>query len=151
MKDEKLPVMKSAASDCDAQKRCVDIEPGETHLMSSSIETARPRGLDTDGSSDTIGEKRLLRRIDFTIIPWLAILLMLCFLDRSNMGNARLYNLEADLHLSDVQYLICLSLFYIPYVLCTRKYVSKACETFDLATGNNASMGHYHDSAGTGP
>ena len=29
----------------------------------------------------------------------------------------QLYNLEGDLHISDTQYLICLSIFFIPYAL----------------------------------
>ncbi|EJD02868.1 MFS general substrate transporter [Fomitiporia mediterranea MF3/22] len=94
------------------------MESGKSQPLSDTVEKASLEGLGTEESNNTINEKRVLRRIDLTIIPWLAFLYMLCFLDRSNIGNARLYNLEADLHLSDAQYLICLSLFYVPYVLC---------------------------------
>ncbi|EJC99323.1 MFS general substrate transporter [Fomitiporia mediterranea MF3/22] len=118
MHDEEQSVEKPAALDCDAEKARVDVQSIHPHLVSDGIENTSRPGSDTDGSSNTINEKQLLRRIDFTLIPWLVILYMLCFLDRSNIGNARLYNLEADLHLSDAEYLMSLTLFYIPYVLC---------------------------------
>lgn len=38
---------------------------------------------------NNIDEKRLLRKIDFTLIPWLSLLYLLCFLDRVGIGNAR--------------------------------------------------------------
>ncbi|PAV19725.1 MFS general substrate transporter [Pyrrhoderma noxium] len=65
----------------------------------------------------TIDEKKLLRKIDWVLIPWLSFLYLVAFLDRSSIGNAKLYNMEADLHITDTQYLICLSIFFIPYAL----------------------------------
>ncbi|EJC99322.1 MFS general substrate transporter [Fomitiporia mediterranea MF3/22] len=118
MTDDKLPIKKSGALNCDAGKARFDIGFGKLQPLSGCVEKASSEAPDTEEPSNTINEKRLLRRIDLTIIPWLAILYMLCFLDRSNIGNARLYSLEADLRISDAQYLICLSLFYVPYVLC---------------------------------
>lgn len=41
--------------------------------------------VDTEG----IDEKKLMRRIDFHIIPWLALLYFLNFMDRGNIGNAK--------------------------------------------------------------
>lgn len=64
-----------------------------------------------------IDEKKLLRKIDWVLIPWLSFLYLVAFLDRSSIGNAKLYNMEADLHITDTQYLICLSIFFIPYAL----------------------------------
>lgn len=52
-------------------------------------------------------EKRvasLLRRVDMRLLPPLAILYLVSFIDRSNIGNARLQNLEADLNLSPQQF-----------------------------------------------
>ncbi|KAL4062588.1 MFS general substrate transporter [Scleroderma citrinum] len=50
-------------------------------------------------------------------IPWLSFLYLLCFLDRTSIGNAKLYNMEADLGLTDTQYLLCLTIFFISYSL----------------------------------
>lgn len=47
----------------------------------------------------------------------LAILFLCSFLDRTNVGNARLYNLEADLGMSDHQYDIGLAVFYATYII----------------------------------
>ena len=42
-------------------------------------------------SEDTsnINEKRLLRKIDCIILPWLVFLYILSFLDRASIGNAK--------------------------------------------------------------
>ncbi|KAL5531265.1 hypothetical protein ACEPAG_4142 [Sanghuangporus baumii] len=68
-------------------------------------------------NTDAIDDKKLVRKIDLVLIPWLSLLYLVAFLDRSSIGNAKLYNLEADLHITDTQYLICLSIFFIPYAL----------------------------------
>ena len=63
-------------------------------------------------------ERKLKRKLDAVIIP-LTILLYLCaYLDRSNMGNARLHGVESDLMGgSDTKYSIALASFYIAYIL----------------------------------
>jgi len=69
--------------------------------------------VDTSG----IDERKLLRRIDWHVVPWLAVLYLLNFLDRGNIGNAKLYNMTTDLHITDNQYLIALTVFFLPYAL----------------------------------
>lgn len=44
--------------------------------------------------------KKLLRKIDKTLVPFLALLYLLSFLDRTNIGNARLAGLEEDLNMT---------------------------------------------------
>jgi hypothetical protein len=53
---------------------------------------------------DPKSTKRLLRKIDMRLIPFLALLYLLSFLDRTNIGNARLAGLEADLGMKGLQY-----------------------------------------------
>lgn len=67
---------------------------------------------------DAVSTKKLLRKIDLTLIPFLALLYLLSFLDRTNIGNARLDTLEKDLHLSKerLQYNDALSVFFPFYV-----------------------------------
>lgn len=51
------------------------------------------------------------------ILP-LFILLVLCsFLDRTNVGNAKLFHLEADLHMTNAQYNKGLTAFYPLYIV----------------------------------
>ncbi|TRM66434.1 major facilitator superfamily domain-containing protein [Schizophyllum amplum] len=56
-------------------------------------------------------------KVDWHVIPWLALLYLLNFLDRGNVGNAKLYGLEADLGITDTQYLVALTVFFFPYAL----------------------------------
>jgi len=37
----------------------------------------------------SVNEKHLLRKIDLRVIPWLAFLYLLSFLDRGSIGNAK--------------------------------------------------------------
>ena len=48
--------------------------------------------------------RRLVRKIDWHIMPVLVILYLLSFLDRTNIGNARLANLEVDLGMTGLNY-----------------------------------------------
>lgn len=48
---------------------------------------------------DRAAEKRLLRKCDLHVIPVVTLLYSLAFLDRINIGNARLQGLEKDLHM----------------------------------------------------
>jgi hypothetical protein len=75
-----------------------------------SLETATPW--------DEVATKKLLRRIDLHLIPFLALLYLLSFLDRTNIGNARLDTLENDLGLdkSKNQYNDALAIFFPFYV-----------------------------------
>jgi MFS family permease len=60
--------------------------------------------------------KALIRKIDWTLIPFLALLYLLSFLDRTNIGNARLADLEKDLGMFDIDYNIALGVFFPWYV-----------------------------------
>lgn len=63
-------------------------------------------------------ERRLMMRIDFRLVPFLALLYLLAFLDRINIANARSFGLVQDLHLdpSGVQYNTALTIFFVPYI-----------------------------------
>ncbi|KAL2280623.1 hypothetical protein FJTKL_12342 [Diaporthe vaccinii] len=72
---------------------------------------------ETNIETDPVEAKRTLRKIDWRIIPLLQFLYMLTFLDRFNIGNARLWNLEKDLNLTGYEYNIIVLVFYIPYII----------------------------------
>lgn len=71
------------------------------------------------GAIDTSGidEKKLLRKLDWALVPWLSLLYLLSFLDRTSIGNAKLYSLEKDLHMTDTQYNIALTVFFFSYAI----------------------------------
>jgi len=68
-------------------------------------------------ASDELLERKALWKLDLTIIPIVATFYFLSFLDRSNLGNARIAGLQKSLHLSDKQYSIALTVTYIPYIM----------------------------------
>lgn len=45
-----------------------------------------------------------MRKIDLWLIPWLCLLYLLSFLDRTNIGNARLAGMEKDLGMEGNDY-----------------------------------------------
>lgn len=66
---------------------------------------------------DPAAEKRLLRKIDMCIVPTVSLLYLFCFIDRANIGNAKISGFEKDLHLGGYDYNRVLSVFYISYIL----------------------------------
>ncbi|KAG8527447.1 uncharacterized protein KY384_007599 [Bacidia gigantensis] len=62
-------------------------------------------------------EREVVRRLDRRLVLFVAFLYMLSFLDRSNIGNAKVAGMYNDLHLSSEQFEWLLRAFYITYVL----------------------------------
>ncbi|CAO1620824.1 unnamed protein product [Jaminaea pallidilutea] len=61
-------------------------------------------------------ERRLVRKVDLLLVPTLSILYLLSFLDRSNIGNAKIDGMATDLRLGS-QYSTSLTLFFVGYVI----------------------------------
>ncbi|PKS10373.1 hypothetical protein jhhlp_002124 [Lomentospora prolificans] len=59
--------------------------------------------------------RKLVRKLDLHLLPWLCILYLLAFLDRANIGNAKIAGLTHDLGLSVSQFNATLTIFYISY------------------------------------
>ncbi|EKG17513.1 Major facilitator superfamily [Macrophomina phaseolina MS6] len=60
---------------------------------------------------------RILRKVDFRLLPMLTLLYVLSFIDRSNIGNAKIAGMNEDLRLTGAQYNIALTVFFFPYAL----------------------------------
>ncbi|KAK3061068.1 hypothetical protein LTS18_007097 [Coniosporium uncinatum] len=61
--------------------------------------------------------KRLVRKIDFRLMPMLVVLFLLNILDRNNFTNARLGGLEDDLNMDSHQYSTALMIMYVGYLI----------------------------------
>ncbi|KAF4448420.1 major facilitator superfamily, partial [Fusarium albosuccineum] len=61
--------------------------------------------------------KAILSRVDWRLLPMLTLLYVLSFLDRSNIGNAKVAGMNDDLSLAGPQYNIALTVFFFPYAL----------------------------------
>jgi sugar phosphate permease len=60
-------------------------------------------------------DKALLRKLDFRLIPWLSFLYLISFLDRTNIGNAKVDGLQEDLNMTNGQYNASLTIFFVSY------------------------------------
>jgi len=74
-----------------------------------------------ENNLDDVEEKRIKRRLllklDLRILPILALLFLMSFLDRTNIGNASTLGLKRDLDLSDHQYSVALIVYYLFYIV----------------------------------
>ncbi|QIW99183.1 hypothetical protein AMS68_004701 [Peltaster fructicola] len=75
----------------------------------------------TDSSSEiesyAINERAFVRKLDWRLVPGIALLYLLSFLDRANVANATLFSLNDELGMDNGQYLNGLTLFFVGYVL----------------------------------
>jgi hypothetical protein len=67
-------------------------------------------------SIDEALDRRITSKFDRHIIPWLFGLWLLAFIDRSNIGNAKIVGLTEDLKLDSDKFNIALAIFYVPYI-----------------------------------
>lgn len=66
---------------------------------------------------DHVVETKLVRKLDLHIIPIIMMLYLFSFLDRVNIGNARLYGMEEDLGMKGNQYQTAVSILFVTYLL----------------------------------
>lgn len=86
-----------------------DVTPSNGPADTSSIEKTSDKAEGAYGEVETAGydaaaTKKLLWKCDKALLPFLALLYLLSFLDRTNIGNARLANLEEDLNMEGLDY-----------------------------------------------
>lgn len=108
------------------------------HVEAASIENEKgvmshfEKSLATDGEddfqiNDSAEEKRLtksiLRKLDTRMLPMLAVLFLFSFLDRTNIGNAKILGLQKDLKLTNSQYSNCLAIFFAFYIASEGVYI----------------------------
>lgn len=60
--------------------------------------------------------RTILFKTDTRVLPILALLFLCSFLDRTNVGNAKIIGLEEDLKISNLQYNQGLAVFYATYI-----------------------------------
>ncbi|OAL44698.1 MFS general substrate transporter [Pyrenochaeta sp. DS3sAY3a] len=61
-------------------------------------------------------EKKLVRKIDLYLLPTIWLMYLLSYMDRTNIGNAKIAGMAADLKLTSNQYSIALVVFFVTYV-----------------------------------
>lgn len=85
------------------------------------IETSTREDLESSGSSfstiDPVAEKKLVRKCDIRVVPILFLLYVLAYLDRINIGNAKIEGMPQELKMKGNDYNVALLVFFIPYIL----------------------------------
>ncbi|KAI7336595.1 MFS general substrate transporter [Hortaea werneckii] len=61
--------------------------------------------------------KKVVRKIDFRLIPVMSVLYLLAHIDRGNVGNAKIEGMDTDLGLVGNQYNIISTIFFVPYII----------------------------------
>ncbi|KAH9963862.1 MFS general substrate transporter [Russula dissimulans] len=87
--------------------------------MSDLKEELKGRGF-ADSQEDNIAKvegvtKHIWRKLDTHLLPLVSLLYLLSFLDRSNIGNARIAGMSEDLRLIHLRYNTAAAVFFIPY------------------------------------
>ncbi|KAF7194514.1 putative transporter C11D3.18C [Pseudocercospora fuligena] len=90
-------------SDASAQHQEVRKEPDEKASDHEAINPAM--------------QKQLNKKFDKHIVPFLFGMWLLAFIDRTNIGNAKIDGLVEDLDLKGLKYNTALAIFYVPYIV----------------------------------
>ncbi|TKA82447.1 hypothetical protein B0A49_00046 [Cryomyces minteri] len=69
------------------------------------------------GEIDPHAEKRLVRKIDWCIIPFICITYLITYIDKATLSYAALFGLQDDLQLHGTQYSWLGSIFYFGYLI----------------------------------
>ncbi|KAL4750637.1 hypothetical protein BDW72DRAFT_203767 [Aspergillus terricola var. indicus] len=93
-------------ADLEYEKPSVIALEGKEHAGLTSLDQGFPPDM----------QKRVLRKMDLRLIPMLALLYLLAFLDRGNIGNAKIEGMLDDLNMSGPEYNWCLTVFFFTYV-----------------------------------
>lgn len=110
--------MSNNVSDNDTEKA--------TELHQNYVGTLRDMPPDPDahlpGDERAAIDKRLVWHLDLVMIPWLSLLYLLAFLDRTNIGNAKISGLtappsKAGIGITTQQYNLSLTIFFVSYAV----------------------------------
>ncbi|KAL4778431.1 major facilitator superfamily domain-containing protein [Aspergillus varians] len=83
----------------------------------AAADIAEAQQIVTHWVDGTPEEKRLVRTLDWRILPCTWVLYLLGFLDRANVSNAKTRGLEDDFGLTSSQYSIIVLVFFISYLV----------------------------------
>lgn len=65
---------------------------------------------------DPAAERKLLLKLDSVFVPIIMLVYLSCFLDRSNIGNAKIAGMPEDIGASPAEFSTAVSIFYATYV-----------------------------------
>ncbi|ODV84767.1 hypothetical protein CANARDRAFT_8342 [[Candida] arabinofermentans NRRL YB-2248] len=112
----------------------MDQEPTDYKKQHASVEVVSLEHNETGGSDDKNGslapkiieepqvidhalERRICRKLDFRILPLIAVMYLFNALDKGNISNAKTNHIDKDLGIEGQEWNNMLSIFYVPFVL----------------------------------
>lgn len=90
-----------------------DLEVAQPPVLKGELADDPDAGLSEEEKARI--DRELLWKLDLRLIPWLSLLYLISFLDRTNIGNAKIDGLQEDLHMTNTQYNNTLTIFFISY------------------------------------
>ncbi|BCS22063.1 uncharacterized protein APUU_30288S [Aspergillus puulaauensis] len=85
----------------------------EEHEKATS--TSREQEIVADFPSEKAG--KLMRKVDFRLLPPFILIYLMSYIDRANIGNANIEGMSEDLHLTGNQYNVVLSVFFVTFIV----------------------------------
>ncbi|KAJ4255969.1 hypothetical protein NW762_009043 [Fusarium torreyae] len=96
--------------DVEEKGQCHHLEKHDTQIFAATDGTGAHKKTDP-------AEIRLVRKLDFIILPMLWIMYWFNYLDRNAITVARLDDLEKELGLSSTEYQTCVSILFVGYII----------------------------------
>ncbi|KAL9089777.1 MAG: hypothetical protein Q9165_005571 [Trypethelium subeluteriae] len=78
---------------------------------------APPLVRDLSTEDRVVLERKLVRKIDFRLLPMIILMYIMNYLDRNNLPSAKLAGLSSDLHLTGDQFNTAVSVLFVGYLL----------------------------------
>ncbi|KAL3461764.1 major facilitator superfamily domain-containing protein [Aspergillus heterothallicus] len=89
----------------------------DQHVEKMPADLVDAQQLATQWVDGTAEEKRLVRKLDWRILPCTWVLYLLGYLDRANVSNAKTGGMEDDFGITSSQYSIIVLVFFISYLI----------------------------------
>ena len=90
------------------------LSEGNTGLFEEG--SKQPHNVETR-DIDPAMDRLITRKLDKHVLGWLFGIWLFAFIDRSNIGNAKIDGILTDLSLGGTRFNVALTVFYIPYIL----------------------------------
>ncbi|KAK6369286.1 hypothetical protein LTS17_009626 [Exophiala oligosperma] len=85
----------------------------QTEVENASIDSEEALGTEEDSKYN----RRVNRKLDIYLLPIICFIYLLGYLDRANVGNARVAGFTKDIKLTDWEYKVAITTTYVPYML----------------------------------
>ncbi|KAG9666978.1 major facilitator superfamily transporter, partial [Aureobasidium melanogenum] len=99
----------------------LDKEKAVEHIESAPVESTYLEGFpllrEKSDEELAILNKKVLKKLDWKFLPCITAMLLMNYLDRINVSNARLAGMQADLGMNDVMWSTGISMFYVGYII----------------------------------